>query len=151
MGSLTCAVRLQGRKYFISEEILIMNIQSLLLVITISSFFHLSSSAILYHNNRQRSGSSGHVNFPMQLYAKPCYDGYCFVPGWFALLTATSFAKQTHTLEAAGQGGLGIAGAAGVAKPTGPSRTTDRSYQTDSPEPLTFLQERPKLRSSIFF
>ena len=69
------------------------------------------------------------VNFPMQLYAKPCYDGYCFVPGkynttkiiiyraasatkksqsckivitmcsgWFALLTATSFAKQTHTL-----------------------------------------------------
>ena len=31
------------------------------------------------------------------------------------------------SLEAAGQGGLGIAGAAGVAKPTGPSRTTDRS------------------------
>ena len=30
------------------------------------------------------------------------------------------------TLEAAGQGGLVLAGAAGVARPAGPSRTTDR-------------------------
>ena len=31
------------------------------------------------------------------------------------------------SLEAAGQGGLGLAGAAGVARPAGPSRMTDRS------------------------